>query len=292
MSGITRRRALTVLAAGVAAPAVGGPAPARWHGRAFGAEAQITLHGMGQAALARVPELLDQIEAAFSLYRESELVRLNREGRLAASPRFAALLGPSEQVWQATGGRFDPTVQPVWRALALGERVDRQGIGWEKLRIDRQLVRLAPGQALTFNGIAQGWAADVVTAHLRANGARRVLVDMGEPLATGGPFRIGLLDPELGLHGWRSLSDGALATSSPAAMSLGTEAHILDPRAERRPLWSSVTVEAETGWQADGFSTGFIHMTEAEIAAVLHGVGGLRRVVLVTLAGEVKTLAS
>ena len=66
---------------------------------------------------------LRRLEAIFTLYRaESELSRLNRDGYLLApSPEMLAALDLAGRVHVATGGRFDPTVQPLWRAYAAGD---------------------------------------------------------------------------------------------------------------------------------------------------------------------------
>ena len=75
---------------------------------------------------------------------------------------------------RATGGAFDPSVQPLWQALARGGDVEaaRALTGWERVTIGQDIT-LAPGQALTFNGIAQGFATDVVTDLLASRGFGR-----------------------------------------------------------------------------------------------------------------------
>jgi thiamine biosynthesis lipoprotein len=51
-----------------------------------------------------------------------------------------------------------------------------------------------PGQALTFNGIAQGFATDLVVGELQAAGAEKVLANIGEYAGFGGIRRVMLID--------------------------------------------------------------------------------------------------
>ena len=132
---MNRRRFLAISATAlIASPARAGTV--RWRGVALGAEAEITLRGdpaRAERALAAARRSLAEAEALFSLYRaDSALSRLNREGRLNPPPRFAELMRLCDTLWRATGGRFDPTVQPLWRALATGgdAAAARRLIGW------------------------------------------------------------------------------------------------------------------------------------------------------------------
>lgn len=120
----TRRRFLLIAAAAVAASPGEAEAVTTWRGVALGADAAISLRGDRRAAAAALEEArrrLGAIERRFSLYRADSLVsRLNRGERPALPPEAVALLSLCDRLHRATGGRFDPTVQPLWRALAEG----------------------------------------------------------------------------------------------------------------------------------------------------------------------------
>ena len=216
-----RRRFLTITAAAMAAPALAA-APVRWRGRALGAEVSLTFYtdpDHGAVLLQEVKALLREIEAEFSLYDPaSALSRLNRSGRLAPSGRFLRLMSLSDQMHGATGGLFDPTIQPLWSALANGgdPAAARAHLGWSRVAVSGAEVRLDPGQALTFNGIAQGFATDVVRDHLGRAGLTQALINIGEFAAIGGPFRLGMADPDHGLMSIFRLTGRAVATSSVA----------------------------------------------------------------------------
>jgi thiamine biosynthesis lipoprotein len=112
-------------------------------------------------------------------------VRLNADGRLDAPPLdLVRLLELCGQLHRASGGAFDPTVQPLWavlrrhfetRAPSLAEGPPAAALAEARARlgfphIDCSSGRIAfarPGMALTLNGIAQGYIAD------RGAGARR-----------------------------------------------------------------------------------------------------------------------
>ncbi len=283
---MNRRRFLALSAAALASRA---QAQTSWQGRAFGADCALTLSGpprQAEAALATLPALIEAIEADFSLHRPSALTRLNASGRLdTLSTAFRAMVDLAHSLHRITDGAFDPTVQPLWQAAAEG-RPNTAPIGWHQIHRDTGIT-LKPGMALTFNGIAQGFGADAVKAHLAAHGFDHALIDMGETAALGGPFHIGLQDPTHGQLATRTLTGTAIATSSPRATLVNGQPHILHPQG-LPPLWSTVSVEATSAALADALSTGLVFLTAEQIAALRHP--GLIRVTLIDPAGNLITL--
>lgn len=287
---LNRRRFLSISAACMLAT----PARAqihRWQGRALGAEVDITLHApaeIAEPALDRARGSLDAVMAQFDLFDPASTVsRLNRTGHLdAPDVMFRRLMQACTQVHAATGGLFDPTVQPLWRALAERQppQAARALIDWSRVRHSAASVTLGEGQALTFNGIAQGFATDLVAEALRDAGLERTLVNIGEFRGTGGPWRLGISDPEIGMIGTRTLTSSAIATSSPKAVPLGGKGHILHGHA--KPRWSTVSVEAATATMADGFSTALTMARLEDIRAAV-GTFGIRRITLVSDQGDV-----
>ena len=192
---LTRRRFLSISAAAVARPrAAAARETARWAGVALGARAGMTLAGItphdARPVFARLEAEIARLERIFSLYRDdSALVRLNRAGRLPAPPpELLEVLTLSDALHAASDGAFDPSVQPLWRALATGgdAAAARAATGWHDVRFDEGGVRLLrSGMALTLNGIAQGYVTDRIAALLRSQGLRDVLVDIGEVAALG-----------------------------------------------------------------------------------------------------------
>lgn len=308
----TRRRFLTLAAAALGAGPSGlsPPAPVtRWAGLALGAEAAITLRGPtadAAAALTAVQATIARMQGLFSLYDpQSALSRLNRHGYLhRPDPDFRALLDLCDRIHRASAGRFDPTIQPLWRALAEGRGAEGRGaeavaaaraaVGWDGVArtgdgADAAIRLTRPGMALTFNGIAQGYATDRVVETLALHGFVAVLVNIGEYRAGDGAWRIGVDDPDFGRFAIRSLRRRALAVSSPGAMRLSPAGafHILDPHdPATRPLWSSVAVTADSAALADGFSTAFCFLDRPTIRAIMAGGLGITAVDLLDPRGR------
>ncbi|MEL7262686.1 MAG: FAD:protein FMN transferase, partial [Pseudomonadota bacterium] len=188
-----------------------------------------------------------------------------------------------------TDGLFDPTVQPLWHALSMGQdtRHARNFIGWDRVAVRDRKVTLGSGQALTFNGIAQGYATDAVSDMLRARGFDNTLVNIGEYRGTGGPWRLGVADPTHGLLATRTLTTGAIATSSPLATPLGPDGHIVHPA--QAPQWSTVSVEADSAAMADALSTG-LTLGDIALARRVRAAKGVQRITLIDPGGDLTTL--
>ncbi|MCV3739184.1 FAD:protein FMN transferase [Rhizobium sp. TRM96647] len=285
---ITRRRLIAISAALAVLPAAARAdrGSARlWTGQALGARATIRLdHPDGEAIAARVMAEIDRLEDILSLYRpDSALSRLNREGHFTAPPfELLECLSLAGAVHRASGGRFDPTVQPLWalwaQSAADGRRPDaaaieevRRRTGWDKVELDTAAIVLRPRMALTLNGIGQGYVADRVATLLESEGLTDILIDTGEFRALGG-------SPESNSgEGWPVrletgerlvLRQRALATSAPLGTTFdqtGKDGHILDP-ATGMPgpsRWRSVSVSAPSAAIADALATAACLMPDA-----------------------------
>jgi len=275
---LTRRRFVAISAA-MAASSWVGSAQARstarlWTGQALGARASIRLdHPQAEAIAARVLAEIDRLENILSLYRaDSALSRLNRDGRLD-TPTFELLecLSIAGAVHDASGGRFDPTVQPLWalwaEAAAAGRRPTdaaigetRRRIGWNKVRLDAAAIIMEPGMALTLNGVGQGYVADRVAALLAAEGLSDILIDAGEFRALGGRPDGGGWPVQLEAGARLELRQRALATSAPLGTTFdqaGQDGHILNPTTglPARSAWRSVSISAPSAAVADALST-------------------------------------
>lgn len=274
MSRLNRRRFLTISAASVLVPASAQTAElVRWRGRALGAAASMTLTGLSEERarpiLRAVERELARLEGIFSLYlKNSEIARLNASGRLAnPSPEMLSVLSLSASLHSATSGAFDPTIQPVWLALAQGGDLTRawDAVGWENVRFDTDEVRLTrPGMGLTLNGIAQGYVTDRVAALLRLRGLENVVIDMGEVVAIGvrpdgRDWQAGISRPDGKIVHHVALRNRALATSAPYGTVLpaeGKPGHIIDPSiASARKTQGLVSISAPLAVVADGLST-------------------------------------
>ena len=297
---LTRRRVLGITAAVL----VTGPAEAfgmeHRRFRALGAECVLTLPGDAARANRAVLEVrreIARIEAAFSLWsRTSELSRLNRDGVLARpSSLFLALSRRAAEISRQTESTFDVTMQARWQALASGADAEAIPTGWRDLEVTPAAARfLRPGMAATFNGIAQGFAADRAVQVLHALGYRDVLANLGEFASLGSrpdgePWRLGVADPNVGgIAAELSLprTGMAVATSAPQGTLIQGHSHIFDPLDRSGPRWSSVTVMADDPATADALSTAVAAAPVADAQDLLRG-SKVHRAVLIALDGGV-----
>ncbi|MGF6177231.1 FAD:protein FMN transferase [Ensifer sp. 4252] len=282
---LTRRRLIAISAALAALPATAAThtGTARlWAGQALGARASIRLdHPNAEAIAVRVMAEVDRLENILSLYRsESALLRLNRDGHLDAPPfELLECLSLAGAVHRASGGRFDPTVQPLWRlwaeSAASGGRPDptavaraRANTGWDKVKFEAAAITLHPGMALTLNGIGQGYVADRVAVLLNAEGLTDILIDTGELRALGGRPEGGEWPVRLETGERLALRQRALATSAPLGTTFdqaGRDGHILDP-ATGMPApanWHAISVSAHSAAIADALATAACLMPDA-----------------------------
>lgn len=226
-------------------------------------------------ALGAAFKTLDELEDVLSLYRpHSQICQLNREGVLKQPHDYLFTVLQNALRWASlTDGAFDPTVQPLWSLYAGGKPPDpseleesRQVVNWKGVQLSATEIRLAPGQEITLNGIAQGFAADCVRKVFRAYGITHALANTGEFCALGrkpdgNPWQIGIQHPRVrdAYAALTTLENRFLATSGDYEAKFSDDFsshHIFDPATGRSPTeLSSVTVLAPTGIEADALST-------------------------------------
>ncbi len=277
---VSRRRALTILAAaaGAALP-WGRPNPEEsfaWTGTALGADARIVIAGLSrnaaEHAVAIARNEAERLESAFSLYRsDSEISRLNRDGFLdRPSQDFRILLNRAMHAWQATEGSFNPAIQPLWHFLArhfsgaaIGHDPSREDLkrlltlcNPSRLIIKGSRIEMAPGMALTFNGVAQGYITDQAARLLERLGLSNILIDLGEIYALPGRrWDVAISGQEMLVP----LRQRALAQSAGNATRFTADGkwhHLLDPLTGRSANnFNAVTVLAPSATEADLLST-------------------------------------
>lgn len=299
---LSRRRFLTISAATLAcAHSAQATTLHYWQGTALGARATITLsHPEAERITQTARAEIERLEQVFSLYRAtSALSQLNATGHLDAPPfELLDCLSLAAAAHRATGGLFDPTVQPLWdlyaRSYSAGHAPAEADIAtaraygaWADLHYDANAITLRPGMALTLNGIAQGYIADRVAHLLQAEGLTDILIDTGELRALGGnpqggdwPVTLDAPDrPQIGLR------DRALASSAPLGTAFDAEAtagHILDPRTGKTatPRWHLISVTADSAAMADALSTAMCLMSKEEMDAAASALQGAKVVYL------------
>ena len=251
---------------------------------------------------------LDELEDLLSLYRpQSQICELNREGVLKQPHADTLGVIRSALEWaRLTNGAFDPTVQPLWSVHAADGAPNsaalenaRRLVNWRAVKVTRNEIRLAPGQQITLNGIAPGFAADRVREIFVAHGIQHALLNTGEFCALGRkpegqPWQIGIQHPRVreAYAALATLKDRFLSTSGDYETKFSDDFsshHIFDPATGQSPSeLSSVTVLAPTGIDADALSTAIFVLGATrgfELAARRKNV----EVFLITKNGRVST---
>lgn len=151
-------------------------------------------------------------------------------------PFFPEVLKTSREVYDATGGAFNPTVGPLVNAWGFGpdgpnlkdsidvaELVKR--VNFDSVFFDNTSVcKLMEGIYLDFSAIAKGYGVDVVATLLEKRGIQNFLIEIGGELVASGLnergeiWKVGIFDPEGADAGERleaiaMLKDRAIATS-------------------------------------------------------------------------------
>jgi thiamine biosynthesis lipoprotein len=238
--------------------------------------------GAGRKAL----EEADRVEAMLSPWRENgEAARVNRQAggaAVAASPDFFALLQYCAQLYADSAGAFDVTAHVLGLCRATARREGRPPtpaalasarglVGFDGVHLDpaQGTVRIARrGAAISFGGLAKGYAVDRMGQALRAQGVTQALISSGgsSVLAIGGRDKGWVVsvqsDPQERPLRIR-LTEGALGTSGGAGQFVlldgRRDGRVLDPRTGVEPREvRRATVVAADATTADALSTAFL----------------------------------
>jgi thiamine biosynthesis lipoprotein len=231
------------------------------------------------AALQEARRVVEEVEAQMSLFRpDSAIHTLNREGVLLhPSRKLLGVLQISQHMARHSQGAFDVTVQPLWSLYAAAQKekrlpteqevfAARQKVGWENLHVSAQKVMFArPGMGITLNGIAQGFACDLVREELRQRGVMHALINTGEWSSLGRAeaqrdWSLGIADPHQSdrLIAQLQMKGLCVATSADDQCTFSSDHkhhHILDPHTGYSPPdIASVTVAAHSCARADALT--------------------------------------
>lgn len=234
---------------------------------------------------------LNSINQTFSTYvLDSEINRISQAEAgqwLPVSKDMLQVLAASQEVYQASGGAFDPSVRPLVDIWGFGplQRPDRipaeqeiaeamAALGFDQLELDKdgQRIFLHRPLSLDLSGIAKGFAVDQIAQLLAAKGIDNYLVNIGGDMRLAGlresgePWRVAIESPEAAAdHYYRllHLSDQAIVSSGDYRNYFEDQgqrfSHTLDP-VTGFPIankLASITVLAPTAMMADAWATAF-----------------------------------
>lgn len=235
-------------------------------------------------------ETINSVDRSLSAFNTASIVAaVNRSDTAArADRRLRDVWQASRTVWEASEGRFDPTLGPAIKLWGFGpgklvadvndRSIDsvRALVGFDGCRIcpDGRVEKKHPRTEFNFSAIAKGYACDEVAGMLSRNGVTDYLVEIGGEIALcgknsrGKPWRVMVDAPsasDTARHtalAFIELTQGAVASSGNYRnyrdiKGKGRVGHTILPStclpAPQRLL--SVTVTAPTCMLADALAT-------------------------------------
>ena len=252
---------------------------------------ELTAYGdQAEAGLDAATELLFEMDAMLDVYDEnSELSQLNAAGGSSAlSPALLELWEDAETMYAATGGVFDPSIQPVIALWGFGTENPAQPadadlaaalelVGFSRVERSGSAVRLPEGMQVSFGAIAKGYIGQKMSETLQDAGVESAILSLGGNVQTlglhpdGSPWQVALLDPKDtgSAAGILTVGAGTAVVTSGGYQRYFEENgmiyhHILDPEtgypADSGLL--SVTVVCADGAAADALSTALFILGE------------------------------
>ena len=160
------------------------------------------------AIKAAIAERLKQINDSMSTYQDDSTIskfnRLAKDKPITIDADFSCVLTISKQVYEQSGGAFDPTVMPLVETWGFGSKmtVERlqsppsaQQIAQAKALVDFEgvvqngnaIYKTTDGVGLDFSAVAKGYGVDVIAEVLRSHyKIRNYMVEIGGEVATSG----------------------------------------------------------------------------------------------------------
>ena len=267
----------------------------------------------GNKAINAAFDRIQEIEDIASIFDEnSEASFLNKNGYLDnPSPDFLNLVNSSIDYYNITGGCFDITVQPLLDLWSGGlwqesEEVQAQRveetfsvIGSDKIIVSDDRIEFeVDGMAITFGGIAQGYAVDEALKVIKGFGIKQALVNISGDLYAMGikpggekwtvelenPDKSGNADTDIEPLPTFVFEDKAVTTSGNYYRYYDPEGevgHIMDPRTGYSAVSCiSATVIADTTIQADALATSVFVLGPEEGMDLVESLDGVEALII------------
>jgi thiamine biosynthesis lipoprotein len=232
-------------------------------------------------------EEADRIEDRLTVFRESEVTRLNARAATEAvevSGELFSLVQTAARLHRLTEGAFDPTATPLLRTWGFLRREGRlpepaeiesarARVGFDQVELDaagRSVRFRRAGLELSFGSLGKGYALDRIKDRLRRSGVPAALLSAGgsSVVAFGGegdgfPVDVGSRRAAAGPLFRLRLREAAQATSGAGEQYFEAGGrrygHVIDPRTG----WPaagvlSTTVATASAADADALSTAFL----------------------------------
>lgn len=262
---------------------------------------------------------LFQFNQVFSTYIPgSELSRINvGYGDIQVSREILKVLFLSREIYQLSGGAFDPTVGALVNLWGFGPSGPGKGVpsdeeisqamtraGFTRIVLGEQTITKPEGLVVDLSAIAKGYAVDVISDVLKAMGEHRYLVEIGGEISASGmngrdvPWVIGIEAPDIQARRVQRtlpILNMGMATSGGYRNFFEHEGQMYSHALNPVTGWpvkhnlASVTVLHPRAGYADGLATAFyvlgevatMELAEANklmVLAIIRDQGGYREV--------------
>ncbi len=239
-----------------------------------------------------IDSLLSAFDRSVSIWVPGSIIsRINKnDSTVVVDEWFKGNYELSKEVFEKTGGAFDPTVGPLVNAWGFGftDRLKVDSalvdsllplVGFDKVRIKgNKVIKDDNRIQFDFNAIAQGYSVDLTGKLLESEGIDNFLIDIGGEVLghgskpDGSEWKVGIEKPKdnasygEGLKAIVKLKDKALATSGSYRKFYEVDgvrySHTIDPKTGFPVQHSllSVSVLADDCGTADAYATAFMVM--------------------------------
>ena len=274
-------------------------------GYSQGTTYQITYYATDSVVTqSQTDSILERLDRSINLYApESLICKFNRsENGITIDEPFRVLVKKAFEIHRVTNGLVDITVKPLVDAWGFGVKKPAKmpnqkevisilkNVGQDNVWLEgNYLHKRTPGVQIDLNGIAQGYAADLLGSFCESADVHSYVAEIGGELCIKGQkpngerFKIGIeaidgndINPGP-LRRIIEPHDGAVTTSGNYRKHLeagGRQiAHLINPKTGY-PFQNemiSVTVWAKDGITADGYDNGFMGMGMEKTLSFLDG---------------------
>ncbi|MDA9341369.1 FAD:protein FMN transferase [Flavobacteriaceae bacterium] len=264
-----------------------------FQGQAFGTTFSIQVYSINEIEFEKgIDSVLSLVNNSVSTYiPESDISKINNGNTaIIVDDIFIDNFNISAEVYENTGGFFDPTIGVLRNAYGFGdtnsiEEIDSLAldsmmkfVGFNKVKLtsENKIEKLYPEIYIDFNAVAKGYGIDLIGSYLDSKGVNNYLIELGgEILAKGKNIEknkswlVGIENVNLNDKSFSSiiaLEDIAMATSGNYrkfridSLTGKKYVHTLNPitgSASKSDI-TSATVLASTCALADAYATAFM----------------------------------
>ena len=179
------------------------PQKSFFQGQAFGTTFSIQVYSINEIDFEKgIDSVLSKVNNSVSTYiPESDISKINNGNTaIIVDDIFIDNFNISAEVYEITGGFFDPTIGVLRNAYGFGDTNSIQEIdslaldsmmkfvGFNKVKLtsENKIEKLYPEIYIDFNAVAKGYGIDLIGSYLDSKGVGNYLIELGgEILAKG-----------------------------------------------------------------------------------------------------------